>query len=148
MGSGNSVHNLISDILVFMGDLGIRYVKDELAEIFEYVRKMIEDDRVMFIADERGLHTILFFSVCFEPEKYLKKGTWEFKEHNPEGKYFYVEKMASRSFSKKHLSEIDSLVGSLYPNVEFGRWHRYGKTGDREFTIRRKAYVEDSCIKQ
>lgn len=123
-------------LLHFMGEMGIRYLKDEADDAIDYVMRMIADKRVIIIDEDGEGHTVLFFSVCHDSDKFLKKKTWEFKEHEPDGHIFYVEKVVSRKWSKSLTMKIHDIACEAYPQIELGMWHRYGRVGDREFKFK------------
>ena len=135
--------NLTADILIFMGQCGIRYKESELYNVTKYVEKMIADKRLMRFDDEDGIQSVLFFSICNDSEPYLKKGTWEYKYHYDTGSIFYVEKLASRKWTRKLTMMVHDLATQMYPSIQLGKWHRWGRIGDREYTlkVRRRAYV-------
>jgi hypothetical protein len=124
-----------------MGRQGIRYPKDEIKGIKEYVRKMVEDRRVIAVEDARGLHTVIFFSICEDPEPFLKKGTWEYRTHSPGGRFFYGEKIVSKGWQKDFRNHIKQTLLKVYPQLDTGTWHRWARWGDRTVTIRRKECI-------
>ncbi len=129
------------DILCFMGDLGIRYPKDAIDECIRYVENMVRTDRVITIRDGSGLNAIVFFSICNDWEPFYKKETWEYYDHTPTGNALYVEKIVAKRFTKEMRRELETLFLAKYPQLEFAKWHRWGKIGDRGVTVRRKLNV-------
>lgn len=124
-----------------MGDHGIRYVRKDIDKVKNYIERMVEAGRVMTMTDEEGLHTVLFFSVCDDPEKYLKKDTWDYTDHEPNGACFYVEKIVTKKWSVSLRKKVEALATQLYPAFSLGKWHRWGRIGDRGVTVRRRNYV-------
>ena len=133
---------IILDILLFMGEEGIRYKTSEIEDVLDYVERMLSDERILVIYDDNKMNTVLFFSVCNDYMNYLRKPTWIYKEHNPYGKMVYIEKIVSKTYNKEIRLKIQHLIMSLYPTVRFGKWHVFGKIGDRETTTTPK---EISC---
>jgi len=97
---------------------------------------MLEDGRIMELREFDHLHSVLFFSVTNFPDDYLKKGMWEYKEDDPSGDTFYIEKIFSKGWSKKLTMKVNDLALASYPSIKFGAWDRYGIMSDRRFTMK------------
>ncbi len=131
----------INDIIDLFGQLGIRWTKEEMNLMFDYCQRMISDSRVILVNEGDEPHTVIFYTICEDYEKYLKKPNWLYLEHNPKGHIFYVEVACSKGWSKGLRNDIRELIINKYPSVTMGKWFRYGKYGDRPVTVRRRIYV-------
>lgn len=129
-----------------MGDRGLRYPKTKIGEAIRYTDLMAKDGRVLSISDELGIHSVFYFSICEDHEPFLKKLTWEYLPHNPSGHIVYLEKAVSRGYSKEMRKNVETFITTKYPNVTLGKWHRWGKTGDRGVLTRRYGNVQDKCL--
>lgn len=131
--------------MVFMGERGIRYPVNDTLKIEDYISKMLGDGRILVIEDD-GLHTVLFFSVCYKFGEFFLKDTWDYMEHCPEGDMIYIEKIVSKNFNKEIRKLIEAKLTELYPKFKIGIWHRWGKVGDRQ-VIARRSYAKNQCVK-
>lgn len=122
-------------VLTFLGEMGIRWTNESLEQALDYVDRMIKDERVIRIDDDNGIHTVIFFAVCESYDPFYKKETWEYKSHDPDGTTLYVEKAASRGWSKDLRNKVRELILSQYPDIQTWRWHRWGKKSDRAVVV-------------
>ena len=141
MEKGKLLRHFVIEILKFMGEQGIRYRERELEEVIQYAELMVKAERVIAVKDKGSLVTIIFFSICRDWEQFLKKPTWRFLSHDPDGDTFYGEKIVSTRWDKDIRTGIKELLLSRYPNLQLAKWHRWGKTTDRPVTVRRRIYV-------
>lgn len=126
------------DLLCFMGRQGIRYPKHKMHDVHDYMNRMIEAERIIVINDEQGIHTTIMFSLCEESEPFLKKRTWEYREHNPEGTTFYIEKAVSRGWTRELRNQFKELLLRKFPQLTIAQGHRWGSHGDRLLKCRRR----------
>jgi len=124
-----------------MGEQGARFSEGTLTEMYQYVQSMLDDGRIIAIDDDQGIFAVIFFSICDDAEPFLKKGTWEFKPHIPHGRIAYIEKAVAKGWNKKVRKQLADLIYGKFPTVDSGKWHRWGKIGDREVNTRRNRYV-------
>lgn|SRR3990167_1683653 len=127
---------IILDILLFMGERGLRYRTSEIEDVLYYTERMYKDDRIITIYDGETLNTVVFFSICNDYLNYLIKPTWIYKEHDKNGSISYIEKIVSVSYNKELRLLIEQLIISKYPSATIGKWHVWGKLGDRESTTK------------
>ena len=129
------------NILKFMGEVGMRFPRGSVFYVLNYVKLMVEDKRVIELETDGKIHAVLFYSLCYDTEKFLKKDTWEFKEHDKEGTVFYIEKMVASHWSIKLHNMVYDFVTDKYKEVEFLKWHKWSKIGDREVVLPVKSKV-------
>lgn len=126
----------ILDVVNFMGSEGVRYKKSELYKVYNYTKRMLDDQRIMVISDNKEIKAVIFFSICEDYLKYLKKPTWKYLEHNSKGTYVYIEKAVSKSWDRGMRLAVQRGILKSYSQVKTGKWHRYGTYGDREVTTK------------
>ncbi len=126
------------ELLIGMGDIGWRFKRKDIPSMMNYFDKMIEDKRILIIAREGNLLAVMAFSMCFDYETYLKKGEWEFKEHDRSGDIIYIEKLISLYWNKEMRYEFENIITAFYPNIKYGVWHRWAKWGDRKVVYKRR----------
>jgi hypothetical protein len=123
------------NILKFMGEQGMRFPRGSVMCILDYVKDMIRDKRVIELEYEDELQAVLFYSICHDSDKYLKKDTWAYKEHDEDGHIFYFEKMVAKKWNYKFHNQVYNFVTDKYPDVDILKWHKWGKMGDREIVL-------------
>ena len=126
------------EILKFLGELGVLYRKRTLPLAFDYVEDMLHNERIIEIRENGLPYAMIFYSVTNDPYSFLKKGEFEFKEHDPYASTVYIEKMISREWTKELRKQFESFLVERYPQLEYGIWHRYSKWGDRQVTVKRR----------
>lgn len=135
------VHAMMTNaigIMKFMGECGARFSYKGLDHIISYIENMIKDQRVTVISENHKPIAVLFFSMTDNPQYFLRKGTWDYLPHFPQGKIIYVEKLVSRGWNKLIRKQFESEVTKVHPQIEFAIWHRYAKWGDRQVTYKRR----------
>lgn len=126
------------DLLVFMGELGGRFTPDQAQQAEAYFDQMIKDGRVIAIYKDGVLHGILAFSLCSNFIPYWKKETWDYRQHEDNGKTLYIEIMASRSWTKELRKTFQQEILNRHPQIEEAIWHRWASWGDRKVTWRKQ----------
>jgi len=128
---GSTIHSVDLEILKFLGEMGIRYPDNKIGKAIEYVEKMRNSSRIVSVRDDDVLHSIVFFSVCKDIKPFYKKETWDYRTHEYDGTIAYIEKAASKGWTKQIRKNIQRVILKLHPKVKEARWHRWGKKGDR-----------------
>jgi len=126
------------DILLFMGENGIRFKRNEVLSAVDYVTRMIEADRVIIIYENRDVHSVLFFSMSDDTDFFFKKNTWEFRDHDDYGKIVYLEKLVSRGWNKEIRFKVENEILKIHPQMTHGAWHRWDWWGDRMVIAKRR----------
>lgn len=126
----------ILPILKLMGRTGIKFRLSELEDIFYYIRRMLNDCRVVELCDNGVTHGYLFFSICDDIDAYYKKPTWKYVPQNPNGAILYIEKLVALSWNK----DLRKLIQDKFEknqNLGVAIWHRFARWGDRKVIYRR-----------
>jgi len=135
----------ISDILCVMGEAGVRFTRESLPKVFNYVSRMVEDHRCITISDHMGEKVgVIFFSVCEDWEPHYRRDKWEYVPHNPGGHILYIELAASSVWNKHLRRDFEDGLLQKYPNLQVGVWHRWGRRCDRRVIAKRRTYVSDT----
>lgn len=120
------------ELMRIMGeDFRVRFHKDELDYAILYFINMIKDNRVVIIYEDKLPFAIMTYSLTDDSDTFLKKETWDYLPHNLLAKTVYVEKLISKGWNKGLRLAFEKTITSMYPKIEQGIWHRYGKYGDR-----------------
>lgn len=125
-------------VLKIMGEMGLRYRPSEMDQAIDYTTRMMDNGRVIMIWDRDMPQAVLFFSMTNDPDLFLKKGTWEYRSQDPEGKIIYLEKLISRGWNRKLRAQLETEIIKKYPNMTHGVWHRYAFWGDRKVISKRR----------
>jgi len=112
-------------VLKLMGELGLRYRESEIAQAVDYTTRMIDNGRVILIWDDLSPIAVMFFSVTDTPDEFLKKGTWEFRSHDVNGKTVYVEKIISKTWNKELRIRFEEKILQKFPDFTQGVWHKW-----------------------
>ena len=128
------------ELMEILGNLNCRFYEIQLEQTISYFQKMIDDERVILISKDKVPYAVMTFSITNDPDKFLKKGVWDYLPHDPKGTIFYAEKLMAKGWDKELRINFESLILALYPQIEYGIWHRYGKTGDRQVTTKRRLH--------
>ena len=131
------------ELMVILGEMKVRYRESDIEPGIEYFNSMIKDSRVIIIRKDYLPYAVLTFSITDEPDKYLKKGPWEYLSHDVNGKTIYIEKLISKGWDKELRRDFESTLTFLYPQIEYGIWHRWAKWGDRQVITKVKRRVEN-----
>ena len=123
-------------LIKILGEMGCRFKTSQFNDIIDYFALMLDDERVILISKEGKLCAVLLFSITDDPELHLKKESWEYREHDPQAKTAYIEKLISKSWNKDMRREFESELIRKHPQIERGLWHRYASWGDRQVTIK------------
>ena len=123
-------------ILSLMGEMGARYRESKIHLILDYTMRMCDNGRVLVISDSQSPVCVVFYSMTNEPDTFLKKGDYEYKSHDPEGRVAVLEKLVSRKWNKEIRQALESELIRKFPNMAYGTWYRYGKVGDRQVTAK------------
>lgn len=126
------------EVMKLMGDMGLMYKESELDETICYFMNMIKDERVIKVDKDGTPYAILVYSITDDCEPFLKKRTWEYKPHFPDGKTAYVEKIVSKGFDKELRTIFEQIIRTKYPQIEYGAWHKWAKWGDRKVVTKRR----------
>lgn len=126
------------DIASIYGKLGARFYKSKLDVMLEYFRLMLEEGRIITISKDGNPHAIIMFSVGDNPDKFLKKGTWEYVPHDPKGKIVCIEQLISKGWDKDLRNLMEITLSSRFPTAEEAVWYRYAKWGDRLVKAKRR----------
>ena len=131
------------DLMAILGELRVRYRESDIEPAIAYFTAMLKDSRVIIIRKDYKLYAVLTFSVTNDHEKFLKKGVWEYLPHDPKGSCIYVEKLISTGWDKELRTDFESTVTFLYPQIEYGLWHRWARWGDRQVIAKVKRRVQN-----
>lgn len=131
------------DVATILGrDMGVKFRESMIDDILNYIDLMLKDHRIIIIKEGETAHALVFFSVTDDPDKYLKKKTWDFVGHEPDGKTVVIEQMISRGWNKELRKIMEEMFLRRYPHLTSAVWYRYAKWGDRLVrTYRRLKYV-------
>lgn len=124
------------DLVKILGEFGARFT--DLDPVLTYCVNMITDERVVIVYEDNKPHSVFFYSITDNEETFLKKGMWEYKKQDPQGKILYVEKMVTKGWNRELRNIFELTVCTKYPQIECGCWHRYGRTGDRKVISKRR----------
>ena len=128
----------VIDLMKSMGEMGTMFREKDINDIIDYCALMLHDERVIQIDCEGKPCAFIFYSITDEPEKFLKKGTYEYFPHEPKSKTVYVEKLVSLSWNRDLRVIFERIIRDKYPQLEFGVWHRRGNWGDRKVVTQRR----------
>lgn len=123
--------------LLLLGELGYRFRQSEVIPAIDYCNRMASEDRIIEISKDGNHYAILFYSMTDDIKPFLEKGTWDFREHNPQATIIYVEKLVARRWTKELRRDFEAMITAKYPQIEQAIWHRWGKTSDRQVIYRR-----------
>lgn len=102
----------------------------------EYLELMAKDGRLIIINKDDKTHTLVTFSICEDYERYVDKGIWEYKDHNPKGSICYIEKIITDGWSREIRKQLESEITTRYPAIAWAVWYRPTQSEDRK-VIRR-----------
>jgi hypothetical protein len=137
------------DLMVKMGEMGTMFRETKIQEIAGYCALMLNDERVIVISEDKKPCAFIFYSITDDPEKYLKKGQYEYLPHSLEGKTVYVEKLVSFFWNRDLRVIFERIITEKHPQLEHGAWHRASKHGDRQVITKRRLHgIQHSDIKQ
>ena len=121
-----------------LGEIGMKFYESQLQEMVRYFSLMLDNHRVIVINKDGSPYSVFFFSITDDPDHFLLKDTWDYRTHNQYGKIVYVEKLVSKGWDREIRVLFEGLIVDQYPQIEYGVWHRWGKTGDRKVTVKRR----------
>lgn len=125
------------NLLKSMGEMGVMFSERHIASIMDYCSRMLEDERIIRIDSEGKPVAFIFYSLG-DPEKFLKKGEYEYRAHDPKSETVYVEKLVSFTWNRSLRILFEKLITHKYPQLKSGAWHRRGKRGDRPVITKRR----------
>jgi hypothetical protein len=108
----------------------------------DYIKKMIEDGRLITIKKEGKVILMLFYSVCNNPKKYLDNLDHKYISHDTQGKTIVIEEMLCNHFDISLVSILEREFSNRYPNFEQAVWRRNRKPKDKIFIQRRRRHYE------
>lgn len=133
----------VIDLMKSMGEMGTMYRAQDFNEILDYCALMLYDERVIMINDDSKPVAFVFYSLTDDPERFLKKGEYEYLPHDIKSKTIYVEKLVSFNWNRDLRALFERIVTTKYPQLENGVWHRRGKHGDRQVLTKRRLHVRN-----
>ena len=137
MENSSSLSILTIKVLKFMGECGARYPLDNFENIYMYVYRMLQDNRVVEIGKNGTTEGYLFYSLCHDINSYYKKKTWRYVPQVTNGTTLYVEKLVCKKWTKELRRKFEEIITTMYPQIEGAIWHRYGLKMDRKVIYRR-----------
>ena len=128
----------VTDLIKSMGSMGTMFSEKNFNDILDYCSLMLYDERVVMVNENDKPVAFIFYAITDDPDKYLKKGSYEYIPHDISGKAVYVEKLVSFTWNRDLRMLFERIIIEKYPQIEYGVWYRAKKWGDQKVVTRRR----------
>lgn len=128
------------EILAYLKEVGGKYPAEYYPRIISYFQDMMDAGRIICLFDKEKQKPafIACFSIADDPEPFLVKDTWQFRQDDLTGKTFYVEMGFGERWTKEMRNEFAKMIDENFPWIETVMWHRWADWGDRKVIVKRR----------
>lgn len=123
-------------LLEFFGQIGARYSRQDLSQITNYLQNMAIDGRIIMVSKHGNPHTFIAYSICNNSDRFANKGLWEYEPHTRSGYVCFIEKMATKRWTRDIRVQLEERILERYPDVKIAVWYRPDPSGDRKVIVK------------